>query len=54
MYFWTQNILSQSVECARSRRQSRTVPQSLRSSLDAGLRVDGLPALDLRDMVIEV
>ena len=37
MYFWTQNILSQSVECARSRRQSRTVPQSLRSSLDAGI-----------------
>ena len=33
---------------------SRTVLQSLRLSLDAGLRLDGLLALDLWDTVIEV
>ena len=53
--FWEAERLSQSVECARNKVLSRTAPQSLRIiSLDAGLRVDGILALDLRDMVIEV
>ena len=44
-----------SVGCARSKFQSRTVLQDQKIiSLDAGLRVDGLPALDLWDTVIEV
>ena len=45
--------LCQSVGCARNERQCPTVPQNWRS-LDAGLRKDGIPALDLWDVVIEV
>ena len=48
--------LSQSVGCVRNRLQFHTVPQSLRSFLTmlTGLRMDGLLALDLWDLVIEV
>ena len=46
---------SPSVECARNRRQYPIVPQNLKFiSLDAGLRMDGVPAVDLWDVVIEV
>ena len=41
--------LFQSVGCSRNKLLSRTAPQSLR-----WLRMDGLPALDLWDMLIEV
>ena len=47
--------LFQSVGCARSKLLCRTVvPESEVVSLDAGLRMDGLLALDLWDVVIEV
>ena len=48
---WEVEHLYRSVGCARSKRQFRTAPQNQRS---AGLRMDGLPALDLLDSVIEV
>ena len=44
--------LYRSVGSARSKRQYLTAPQNL--SLEAGLRMDGLRALDLWDLVIEV
>ena len=47
--------LYQSVGCARSKPQCLTVPRNMIFfSLDAGLRMDGLLALDVSDMVIEV
>ena len=55
VYFGKQNILFPQVGCARSKRQCLTVPQNRNFfSLDAGLRMDGLLALDLWDIVIEV
>ena len=48
-------LLSQSVGCARNKRQvSRSSIESEIISLDVGLRMDGLFALDLWDIVIEV
>ena len=44
--------LFQSAGCARSKRYSSTESEII--SLDAGLRMDGLTALDLWNMVIEV
>ena len=48
--------LFQQVGCARSKRQCLTVPPQNRKiiALDAGLRMDGIPALDLWDVVVEV
>ena len=47
--------LYRSVGCARSKRQClHSSTESEIISLDAGLRMDGLPALDLWDMFIEV
>ena len=47
--------LFQSVGCARNRPlSSHSSTESEIISLDAGLRMDGLPALDLCDIVIEV
>ena len=47
--------MSFSVGCAKSKHQYPTVLQNLKSfRLDAGQRMDGLPALDLWDVVIEV
>ena len=46
--------LCPSVGCARSKLQYHTVPQKSKIiSLDAGLRMDGLPALDLWHIVID-
>ena len=42
------------VGCARSKSQCLTVPQNRKLSLDAGLRMDGIIALDLWDVVIDV
>ena len=48
-------LLFQSVGCARSKPQvSHSSTESEAISLDAGLRMDGLFALDLWDIVIEV
>ena len=45
----------QQVECARNRLQFHTVPTEAEViSLEASLRMDGIPALDLWDLVIEV
>ena len=40
--------------CARNKLLFRTVQRNLRLSRDAGPRMDGIPALDLWDLVIEV
>ena len=44
------------VGCVRNKLQFRTVQQNLKSSisLDAGLRLDGLPALELWDLIVSV
>ena len=44
--------LFQSVGCVRNKLQFRTVQQSKIMSLDAGLRLDGFPALDLWDLIV--
>ena len=45
----------QRVGCVRNRLQIHTVQQNPKSfSLDAGFRLDGIPVLDLWDLVIEV
>ena len=45
----------QSVGCVRNKLQFRTVQQNLKSfPLDAGLRLDGITALDLRDLIVTV
>ena len=47
--------LYQSVGCARNKLQFRTVQQNPKSfSLDAGLRLDGIPALDLWDLIVAI
>ena len=47
--------LFQSVGCVRHKLPFRTVQQNLKSSLlDAGLRLDGIPALDLWDLIVFV
>ena len=43
------------VGCVRNKLQSLTIPLNLKViSLGAGLRMDGIPALDLWDLVIEI
>ena len=47
--------LFQSVGCVRNRRQFLTAQQNLRSFfLDTGLRLDGLPAMELWDLIVSV
>ena len=47
--------LFQSVGCVRNKLQFRTVQQIQKSfSLDAELRLDGIPALDLWDLIVAV
>ena len=52
MHFRKSNILCHSVGCARNRHQFHSEVEVI--SLDAGLRKDGIPALDLWDLVMEV
>ena len=53
--FWEVICLFQSVGCVRNKLQFRTVQQNQKSfSLDAGLRLDGVPALDLWDLIVAV
>ena len=55
MHFWKVAHLYPLVGCVRSKRQYPTDPQNHKiSSLDAGLRMDGLPAHDVWDVVTEV
>ena len=60
LLLWESNVsseaehLSPSVGCVRNKHQYPTVLQSEIVSLDAGLRMDGLLALELWDTVIEV
>ena len=44
----------QQVGCARNRPQFHITPQKLNFSLDTGLRMAGIPALDFWDLVMEV
>ena len=48
--------LFQKVGCVRNKLQFRTVQQNQTSSifLDAGLRLDGIPALDIWDLIVAV
>ena len=55
MYLRKSNILSPLFGCARKQTSlSHSFTESEIISLDAGLRMDGLPALDLWDTVVEV
>ena len=55
MHFWEVEHLSQSVGCARKQTVvSHSWTESEVISLDAGLRMNGLLAFDLLDIVIEV
>ena len=55
MYLWFSHTCAISWMCKNSKLQHHTVLQNLKFiSLDAGLRMDGLPALDLWDVVIDV
>ena len=51
MYVWKQNICASQLDVQQP---SVSHTESDILSLDAGLRMDGLPALDLWDIVIEV
>ena len=46
----------QSVGCLRNKLQFRTAQQNLKSFpwMQAGLRLDGIPAFDLRDLIVTV
>ena len=46
--------LFQQVGFASNKLLFLTVQQNLKSSLDTGLRLDGLPALELRDLIVSV
>ena len=47
--------LFQQVGCVRNKLQFHTVQQNPKSSLlDTGLRLDGIPALDLWDLIVSV
>ena len=53
--FWEVIHLFQQVGCVRNKLQFHTVQQNEKSfSLDAGLRLDGIPALDLWDLTVSV
>ena len=54
MYFWKSNFVPLSWVCKKQTSVSNSSTESEVISLDAGLRMDGLPALDLWDIVIEV
>ena len=54
MYLWKPNVCSISWMCKKQTSISHSSTKSEIISLDAGLRMDGLPPLDLWDMVIEV
>ena len=51
VHLWKSNIRS---HCVRNKLQSHSSTESEVVSLDAGLHMDGIPALDRWDLVIEV
>ena len=56
MRFWKSYICSDKLHVSRNKLQFRTVQQNQKSSifLDAGLRLDGIPAHDLWDLIVLV
>ena len=55
MRFWKSYICSNKLDVQETNFQFRTAPQNLKSSLwDTGLRLDGLPALELWDLIVSV
>ena len=53
MCFWKSYICSNKVGCVRNKLQFHTVQQNPKIiSLDAGLRLDGIPALELWDLIV--
>ena len=55
MRLWKSYVLFQSVGCVRNKLLFPTVEPNQKSFLlDAVLRLDGIPALDLWDLVLEV
>ena len=55
MHFWKSYICSKKLDVPRNKLQFHTVHQNPEIiSLDAGLRLDGLPALELWDLIVSV
>ena len=54
MRFWKSYICSNKLEVQEQTSVSHTSTESEIISLDAGLRLDGIPALDLWDLIVSV
>ena len=55
MHFWKSYICSNKLDVQENKHQFRTVQQNLKIiSLDTGLRLDGLPGLEFRDLIVSV
>ena len=54
MHFWKSNICSNKLMCEKQSSVSHSSTESEIISLDAGLRLDGIPALDLWDLIDSV
>ena len=54
MHFWKSNICTDQLDCKKQTSVSHSSIESEIISLDAGLRLDCSPALDLWDLAIEV
>ena len=54
MHFWKSYICSNKLMCKKQIAVSHSSTESEIISLDAGLRLDGLPALELWDLTVEV
>ena len=50
--YGSHTFCSNKVGCARNKLLFLTVQQNLKLSLDTGLRLDGLPALELWDLIV--
>ena len=54
MCLWKSYIRSNKLECKKQTSVSHSSTESEIISLDAGLRLDGIPALDLWDLIVSV
>ena len=54
MHFWKSNICSNKLDVQETNFSFTQFNRSEIISLDAGLRLDGIPALDLWDLIISV
>ena len=54
MRFWTSYVCSNKLGCARNKTAVSHSSESEIISLDTGLRLDGLPALELWDLIVSV